>query len=101
MVFVIVCVFCKVFLADFLHLVILVSVCVGRKCNASYHNSKFKHHVKKRKLIEKAKFLVMTVAANPSLLKVKVKRVFLRIRENFCTERIECHVSFQKKSMRE
>jgi hypothetical protein len=37
----------KCYLADFLHLVILVFVCVGRKCNAShYHNKKFKHHVK-------------------------------------------------------
>ena len=92
-------VLCEVFyLADFLHLILIASVCVGRECNAShYYKKKFKHLVKKRKLIEKAEFLVMTVAANPSLLEVQVKRVFLCIRENFCIDRIQCHVAFQKK----
>lgn len=72
-------------------------MCVGRECNAShYFNKIFKHHVKKLKLIEKTEFLVMAVTANPSLLKVQVKRFFLSIRENFCTERMQCHVSFKK-----
>jgi hypothetical protein len=90
---VLVCMVCEVFLADVPHSVIPVSVCVERKCNAPHYY--YKQKIKERKLIEKEKFLVMTVAANPCLLKVQVKRFFSYIRKHFCNQRIQCHVSFQ------
>jgi hypothetical protein len=93
-----VCALRSVFEADFLHSVIFVSVCIGRECNALHHYiKKFKHHVKKRKLIGKEEFLAMNVAANPSLLKMQLTRVFLCSRENVCTEKIQCHVLFKKR----